>query len=161
MAETRDPRAEADPIGIVIGIRDRWVMNPADLSITPPPSPLNLCQEGLCPGISGTSCILAIVIKQRNFLKKKFNDLINTLNSVSLISWHGITVTDRGIIETTLKTSFSRSHFSLFSPIPIEQIPAFPRKEKRVRTRSRRESVTTAWPTGVTSQDHRTDDLSF
>ena len=28
MAETRDPRAEADPIGIVIGIRDRWLMNP-------------------------------------------------------------------------------------------------------------------------------------
>ena len=27
--------------------------------------------------------------------------------------------TDRGVIETSLKTSFSRSHFSLFSPIPM------------------------------------------
>ena len=58
---------------------------------------------------------------------------MNTLNAVSLISRHGITSnysTDRGIIETSLKTSFSRSHFSLFSPILIGQIPAFPRKGK-------------------------------
>ena len=31
-------------------------------------------------------------------------------------------------------SSFSGSHFSLFLPILIEQISAFPRKEKRVRT---------------------------
>ena len=104
------------------------------------------------------------IMKQRNFLKKKnLNDLMNTLNAVSLISRHGITSnysTDRGIIETSLKTSFSRSHFSLFSPILTGQIPAFPRKGKspveeveqilRTNVQFSRESVTTAWPTGVT-----------
>ena len=60
--------------------------------------------------------------------KKNLNDLMNTLlkNAVSLIYY----TTDRGIIDTSLKTSFSPSHFSLFSPIPIEQIPAFPREGK-------------------------------
>ena len=72
------------------------------------------------------------IIKQRNFLKKKFqwpNKYTKCRVSDFLTRCYS---TDRGIIETTLlKTSFSRSHFSLFLPIPIEQIPAFPRKEKR------------------------------
>ena len=73
VAETRDPRAEANPIGIVIGIRDRWNNEPANHSLTPPPTPLNLCQEGLCPGISGTSCIFAIYNKTKKFLEKKIS----------------------------------------------------------------------------------------
>ena len=64
---------------------------PADNSLTPPASqplsPLNLCQEGLCRGISSTSCMLAIYNETKKFLEKKnFNDLMNTLNAVSLIS---------------------------------------------------------------------------
>ena len=109
---------------------------PADNSLTPPPSqppsPLNLCQEGLCLGISSMSCMLAIYNETKKFLEKKknLNDLMNALNcrvSDFLTRYYS---TDRGIIETSLKTSFSRSLFSLFSPIPTEQIPAFPRKGK-------------------------------
>ena len=121
--------------------RDSGPLNnePADHSLTPPPSqppsPLNLCQEGF----------LAIYKKTKKFLEKKIqwpSKYTKCRVSDFLTRYYS---TDRGIIETTLKTSFPSSHFSLFLPIPIDQISAFSRTEKRVRTvqeRKRDDGVT-------------------
>lgn len=74
--------------------------------------------------------MLAIYNEIKKFLEKKSqwsNEYTKYRVSDFLTRYYS---TDRRIIETSLKTSFSRSHFSLFSRIPIEQIPAFPRKGK-------------------------------
>ena len=161
VAETRDPRAEADPIGIVIGIGDRWNNEPADHSLTPPPTPIPhlTCAKRVCPQeLAARPAFLPYIIKQRNFLKKKFQwpyKYTKCRVSDFLTRYYS---TDLGIIETTLKTSFSRSHFRLFFFFSKSQLSPEKRKEY---VQFRRESVTTAWPTGVTSQDHLTDDLYF
>ena len=163
VAETRDPRAEADPIGIVIGIGDRWNNEPADHSLTPPPTPIPhlTCAKRVCPQeLAARPAFLPYIIRQRNFLKKKFQwpyKYTKCRVSDFLTRYYS---TDRGIIETALKTSFSRSHFSLFSPISIQQIPAFPRKEK-IQERKRDDGVTNRRYKPRSPDQHLTDDLYF
>ena len=87
-----------------------------------------VCAEELA---ASPACWPYIINETKKFLeKKKFqwpNEYTKCRVSDFLTRYYS---TDRGIIETSLKTSFSRSLFSLFSPIPTEQIPAFPRKGK-------------------------------
>ena len=146
--------------------RDSGPLNnePADHSLTPPPSPLNLCLRVCAQELAARPAFWPYIIKQRNFWKKKFqwpNKYTKYRVSDFLTRYCS---TDRGIIETTLKISFSRSHFSLFSPIPIKQIQAFPRKEKRVRTvqeRKRDDGVTNRRYKPRSPDQHRIDDLYF
>ena len=92
-AETPDPRAEADPIGI----GDRWIMNPLTTRLRcllPNLLPHLTCAKRVCAQeLAARPACWPYIIKQRNFLEKKnLNDLMNTLNAVSLVSWQGITV---------------------------------------------------------------------
>ena len=104
-AETRDPRAEADPIGI----RDRWIMNPLTTR-------LRCLLPNLLPYLTCAKRVFwpYIIYKTKKFLEKKFqwpNKYTKCRVSDFLTRYYS---TDLGIIETTLKTSFSRSHFRLF-----------------------------------------------
>ena len=92
-----------------IGIRDRWIMNPLTTRLRcllPNLLPYLTCaKRGFWP---------SIIYKTKKFLEKKFqwpNKYTKCRVSDFLTRYYS---TDLGIIETTLKTSFSRSHFRLF-----------------------------------------------